>query len=182
MQKKRLFIAIDLPGELTDKIGEFQRYTKGVKWVKPEQIHLTLNFLGNTPYELTEQLKAKIKDIRFQKFSLKLNDCGFFPNEYRPSVFWIGLEENSDLIQLKINIDEVLNSIGIICEKRRFIPHITLARIKRKLSADNLLQLKSSAQKIRNCNFEVNKFILFSSKLTEQGAIHNRELIVHQKN
>lgn len=178
MEKKRLFIAIDLPEELSKGIKSLRQDIKGLKWVKPEQIHLTLNFLGDTPLSLLEQLKSELKEIKFTPFSLNTAKCGFFPNERRPSVFWLGLDESPELMQLKAQIDAKLEEIGIVCEKRKFVPHITLARIKKRLGKDLVDQLKKSGEKLKGNNFQVEQFILFASELRKEGAMHTKELII----
>ena len=172
----RLFIAIDLPSDLSRKIGEVRQKIKGVRWVNEEQIHLTLNFLGDTAAEKFAALKNILPGIRFSTFQLKTTGCGFFPNTKRPSVFYLGLEENTELFQLKENLDRELSALGIACENRKFVPHITLARIKFRMTNSDINDLQSMAEKLAGKVFEVNTVFLFSSQLLNSGAVHNKEL------
>ena len=172
---KRLFIAIDLPKELGMGIKEIKKDIKGIKWVKTEQIHLTINFLGETLSPLMEKIQNELLHLQFHSFELETSECGFFPNIRRPSVFWLGLKENPELSNLKKMIDSTLKKLELPCESRKFIPHITLARIKKRLDNGTIEILKKSGDLLSGKAFKVNKFYLFSSQLSQEGAVHTQE-------
>lgn len=176
---KRLFIAIDLPDEMREKIYSIHREIPDVNWVKKEQIHLTLRFIGDADDELFTGIKSTLEKILWKKFHLGLNETGFFPNEKRPNVFWVGLGKNEALSSLKNRIDQILEEVGgVSSEGRNFLPHVTIARIKRRLSEKDISGFSDISMIIRSFNiqpFLVDKFFLYSSILTAHGAIHSVE-------
>ena len=175
----RLFIAVELPDELKDALNNrcAEMDYQGVKWQKCRQIHLTLNFLGDTDIETFSRLKKELKKITFSAFDLVLSDAGFFPGIKRPSVFYIGIEQNPHLLKLKDDIDNLLQNLGIKDrESREFIPHVTLARIKTRPAQEATEKMLQIADKFKGERFSVNDFALFSSSLTDKGAIHTLEM------
>nr|HPN84392.1 RNA 2',3'-cyclic phosphodiesterase [Victivallales bacterium] len=96
--------------------------------------------------------------------------CGFFPNARRPSVFWIGVEHNPCLIKLKNDIDCVAGTLGLTVEKRKFYPHITLARISVKPD-DKFLEVTKRWENFL-FKFTVHSFKLMSGELRSEGALH----------
>jgi 2'-5' RNA ligase len=105
---------------------------------------------------------------------LEFTSPGFFPNETRPSVFWLGCGENRPLSDLKDYMDLVLDSCGVPPESREFHPHITVARLK-LASAKDCLKLNSIYKSLLPLRFNVSEFILYSSLLKSEGAEHSKE-------
>ena len=178
----RAFIAIDLPAALLDEIGRLQDdlkdRTKGIRWVKSGNIHLTLKFLGDMPSELLDELGEILASVcRGQApLELSMGEPGGFPNMERPRVIWLGLlGELEKLDALVREIDEGCYSLGLPREKRAFLPHLTLGRVKdwRKISAD-LADLLGSAKAARAGRFAVNAVHLYRSDLTRDGAIYTK--------
>ncbi len=172
----RLFIAIDMPDELRGKICEVRRNLPGVRWTPREQIHLTLRFIGDSDDEHFQRMKAALSGVKYRPFKLSMAGSGFFPNERRPSVFWIGCAENPALSQLKKDIDDILEMDGLIPEARRFSPHFTIARLK-DIRPPEIRKLSEICQGILPKEFTVSEFMLYSSVLTSDGAIHSKEQI-----
>lgn len=173
---KRLFIAINLSNEMKEKLYSIVREIPDVKWVKKEQIHLTLRFIGDADDELFSRIKISLEKISWEQFYLGLVETGFFPNKKRPNVFWIGLGKNDALSNLKKRIDHILEQSGVPCEERNFLPHVTIARIKRRLSEKEISDFSDISRMIHTLNiqpFLVDRFFLYSSILTAEGAIHS---------
>lgn len=139
MQTIRAFIAIHLPQEVQTYLGEVSRNaardvpTGAVRWVKPELMHLTLCFLGDTPVERLPALKAALDDAAANRkpFELRLDKLGCFPNASRPRVVWVGVAGALSAAQsLKAALDDALEPLGWQPEGRPFQAHLTLGRVK----------------------------------------------------
>jgi 2'-5' RNA ligase len=139
----RAFVAVPLPGSLLDELANVQRRLKGrvpdrsVRWVRPEGIHLTLKFLGDTPVDKLEQIKQALTAVARNAPScgFTVGGLGCFPNPRRPRVVWVGVQEPSGrLAAVQDAVEEVLAPLGYEPEGRGFKPHLTLGRIGRKTS------------------------------------------------
>lgn len=139
MKSIRAFIALPLPPPVTAVLSDLSRELaagvadKAVRWVKPEAVHLTLRFLGETAVNHLPALTAGLDRIAAAKapFPLRLGPLGCFPNPRRPRVIWIGLEDGvAQATQLKQAIDTMLVPLGWEAESRPFQPHLTLGRVK----------------------------------------------------
>ncbi len=141
MTSIRCFIAIELEEEIKNRLAEQQRMFRkrlsgnesSIKWVKPEQIHLTLKFLGNvSDQDLQEICAAATRAAsEFQPFSFSVGGCGCFPPKGPARVLWIGITEGqSELKQLAKRVDHWVNKLGFPREQRAFSGHLTLARIR----------------------------------------------------
>jgi 2'-5' RNA ligase len=169
MQRKRLFIAIDLPAENSREIYKICENIKGIRWTKKEQLHLTLYFIGNTDVEIIPQLSEKLSALKFPSFELTVSGTGFF----RSNIFFLELDDSEILNCLKAQIDSVVSKIlGIEPSPCDFVPHITIARFKHRLSFKKSDSLEQKFEKILPQKFTVNKFTLYESKTYPNGAVH----------
>ena len=139
MKTIRTFIAIDLSQEVRMLLSEVsqqlsRQIPKGsVRWVKPDRMHLTLRFLGETAVSHLPQIAKNLTEAtqKHDAFTLHLSHLGCFPNERRPRVIWVGLQGNTDaLFQLKKDVDAALLPLGWEVEKRPFQAHLTLGRVQ----------------------------------------------------
>ncbi|MBP7087918.1 MAG: RNA 2',3'-cyclic phosphodiesterase [Candidatus Omnitrophica bacterium] len=173
----RTFIAIELPFEIKEKIAKItqplQDLKLNVNWVKSQNLHLTLKFLG----EIKETELDKITEIvdktakSFKAFRANLGTFGFFPNEKRPGVFFIEAKTKNTLESIAETLESLLEKIGFK-KKGRFKSHITLARIK---NPDNIESLKNELGKIIfKEEFLVKEIVLFKSILTSYGPIYEK--------
>ncbi len=168
----RIFLAVDLPLEIKDYLFELECKIKNfnlgkVNWVFKKNLHLTLKFLGEVSEDKVENLKNKLKDIKFKKFKLKLTEMSFYPNGFKPNVIWVGVEPQKEFIKLQELVDAESVEIGDL----KLGAHITLGRIK-SLKDKKLFLDKVSRIKIEKLEFEVNKFDLFNSKMASFGPTY----------
>lgn len=170
----RLFIAIELPEEIKRTFSSFCMEVPGVRWVPPEQIHLTLRFLGDVLPQTFMEIKKALADVTFASFPLTVRGVGHFPPHGHPRVLWVGTEESRPLLTLQQKIEAAVVGAGILPEERRFSPHLTLARIKEDASAA-VARFEAKHRELLFPPFNVNEFILFSSVLTPKGATHRKE-------
>ncbi len=137
----RTFIAIEIPGDILDKISDILHVLKkgcpDVRWVRAESIHLTLKFLGNIDAKRLDSLTLELADLPGAPLSLSMGRPGGFPNLKRPRVVWLGLEGDTEgLVSMQEAIEKRCANIGLPEEKRGFSPHLTLGRIKGGRAAD----------------------------------------------
>ena len=176
----RTFIAIEIPPEinsaLMDLQTELRRAGADVSWTKPENLHLTLNFLGEVDEKrIVEVERACVSSAaEFQPFTLSLNDTGVFPNARQPRVLWAGLSgEVENVIAIRNRIEEKLALIGFKREEKRFNPHLTVGRLKSNKKARELLAL-AEAYRLPPLSFVVTEIVLMKSELHPAGAEYTR--------
>jgi 2'-5' RNA ligase len=180
----RAFIAIELSQNLKDILSQLQERLKrsqaDVKWVKPDNIHLTLKFLGNIDENqlgrIKEIMKMVAKDI--YAFTLELSGIGAFPKKEYPRVIWVGLKHTvqEQAKEIACQLEKELSKIGIPKEKRPFSSHITLGRVRssqgRKRLFDELIRLEKNFLQEISPSFIVCHISLFKSTLTANGPIY----------
>ncbi len=172
--KIRLFIAIDLPDEIIDLISGMGRGIPGGRVVKPEQLHLTLRFIGEVNYELCYDIQEQLQQVQFEPLTLSLHGVGHFPPRGKARVIWVGVQPLTELTRLKNRIDTQLSRCGLQPERRKFSPHITLVRLKNP-PMKRVLDFLSGNSMMTSPEFTVENFHLYSSHLTKNGAIHTVE-------
>jgi 2'-5' RNA ligase len=172
----RLFIAVDLPDKIKENLKSMAFGIPGAKWVSPEQLHLTVRFIGEVDGALFSDIKNILDEVNSAAFSLQLKGVGYFPPRGAPRVLWIGLEKSEPLQLLKKKIDTKLLRVGVEPEGRKFSPHITLARLK-KSPLHKIANFLSGNGLFSQEPFQVEDFKLYSSILTSKGAYHKVERI-----
>jgi|TARA_Y100000310_G_scaffold159627_1_gene159328 2'-5' RNA ligase len=159
----RVFIAIEIPKNLSSYLRELQKEFRGLAKIKfTHHFHMTLKFLGEIKEKQLQEVKEKLKNIKFKSFNTNLINLGVFPSNLRINVIWVGL---TDIEELQKKIDETL--IELFPNEQRFHSHLTLGRVKfvkHKKELLEKLKLKIEGE------FEVKEFKLIESKLTKDGA------------
>ncbi|MBE9519518.1 MAG: RNA 2',3'-cyclic phosphodiesterase [Proteobacteria bacterium] len=172
----RLFIAVDLPAGIKNNLEIMSYGIPGAKWIDPQQIHLTVRFIGEVDGTTFLDIKTALEQVSLEPFSMALKGVGHFPPRGKPRVLWVGIEQSEPLQSLKSRIDRILATVGLQPEGRKFSPHITLARLKNSpihKVADFLAGNGLFSQE----PFEIKDFKLYSSTLTPKGAIHKVEKV-----
>lgn len=175
----RLFIASPLTLEIESQLGEIIADFRGkggsVRWVKPENIHLTLRFLGETEESRVPKIISEIDRITvdFKPVATSINSLGAFPNLRRPRVIWLGLDETAEAIA-KMARQFELSMRKLRFEKEKpFRAHLTLGRVKKPQGMQNLLEyLETYALEPIPVTFD--RVVLFKSTLTPKGSIYER--------
>ena len=141
------------------------------RWVRPENLHVTLKFIGHVENAKLESIRATLAGVRSNRpVDLRFRELGFFPSEKRPRVFWAGMEASPNLAPLAGEIDARLEKLGIPRETRAFAPHLTLARFDPPGISE---QLRAAVQQNTARDFgalHTNQFHLIESKLKPSGA------------
>ena len=174
----RCFVAVECGGdELAAKFREVRMVLEAaradIKFVEPENVHLTLKFLGEIEPSLVEQVSHVVKETSFQPFSAKIERVGVFPNLRRPRVVWAGITEGvPQLAEIWSDVDEKLSQLGFERERRRFSPHITIGRVRSGRNRDNLVQEISSLSDHVFGSLRVDRIKLKKSVLTPSGPVY----------
>jgi RNA 2',3'-cyclic 3'-phosphodiesterase len=171
----RAFIAIELPVTIREALAREQARFRAVcpdaRWTRPGGVHLTLKFLGDISAEQEAQVKKALGQMeRFEKFTLRAQGLGFFPDARRPRVFWAGLEAPPNLARLAAQVESSLAPLGFPPESRPFKPHLTLARFKVPSPQPKLESLVAVQDNPLLGSFEVSEFSLWESRLLPGGA------------
>lgn len=168
----RLFVAIDLPDEVAAQVERLCIGLPAIRWVEPEQLHLTVRFIGEveapTFYDLGEALGA----VSLRPFELRLKGLGIFPPRGAPHTLWIGAEDDGGLAQLRRRVDRAADDAGIPSERRKFQPHVTLGRFREAPPQPRLASFIASRALFASEPFMVSGFTLYSSVLRPEGALH----------
>lgn len=172
----RLFIAVDLPETIKENLESMSFGIPGAKWVRPEQLHLTVRFIGEVDGALFHDIKNILAEVSAASFSLQLKGVGYFPPRGAPRVLWIGLEKSEPLLLLRKKIDSRLLRVGVAPEGRKFSAHITLARLK-NTPVQKIVNFLSGNGLFSQEPFQVEDFKLYSSILSPKGAYHRVERI-----
>jgi len=180
----RLFVALEIPtavrGNLAALIEELRAAdaaaTKNkARWVRPENLHVTLKFIGSVDAGKLEAIRAVLGEVGSgSDVELRFRGVGFFPSEKRPRVLWAGIAASPNLAPLAAEIDARLEKLGIARETREYAPHLTLARFD---SAGISEKLRAAAQENAEREFgavRTGEFHLFESKTRPTGAEYTR--------
>lgn len=172
----RLFVAIDLPDLQRRGLRALCHGLSGeVRWTSPEQLHLTLRFIGEVDEALFLEIKKALADLLFPPFVLRIQGVGSFPPGRRARVLWAGVDVSPELEQLHQLIEERLGRLGLPPEERPFHPHLTLARLPERLGPEILAAYFARHSRFAVPPFPVDRFHLYSSRLSRFGAVHHLE-------
>jgi 2'-5' RNA ligase len=173
----RCFVAIELSEEvrrrLTGLQQELDKVAKGVRWVAPEAIHLTLKFLGEVPDRRIPAFCDVVKAVagRCRPFQFAVGSTGCFPSHGSVRVIWVALEETSgELIRCQQLCEGAFAELGFAREDRPFIPHLTLGRVKDPRQAGGLRDVLAAHTAFRAGTVSAGELTLFESRLSPQGA------------
>ena len=176
----RLFVGLEIPAAVRDNLAalikEFRELSsqvadKGPRWVRPENLHVTLKFIGEVAEAKLDGIGAALSTVQTDaRLELRFHGLGFFPNENRPTVLWTGLDASPNLQTLAGDIDCALATQGIAKEKRTFVPHLTLARFDPP-GLHEKLRVAIQKNGARDFGpFQAREFHLIESRLKPSGA------------
>lgn len=166
---------------ITSLIEQLKPLSHAVKWVAPENLHLTLKFLGEADENKVPEIISALKGTTsaHKRFIINVHGTGVFPNTSWPKVIWVGLESEGGLLALHSEIEKAVEPLGFKPEKRAFTPHLTIGRIKAiRNRSDKPQQLERLMHEIEARkdedfgSFEVSRVELIKSDLQPAGAVH----------
>lgn len=186
MEEIRTFVAIELSASIKTELTRVEEMLKEkiatphLRWVDPDNVHLTLKFLGNVPLDRIPEITAVLKEAcaEASPFIMDVSGLGCFPSTNNPRVVWVGVqEETGRLKQLQERVEESLATLGFKPEGRPFSPHLTLGRVRKgaHVGARRIIGGIVSATSVGGLGqMEVGKISLMRSKLLPSGAQYSR--------
>lgn len=174
---KRLFAAIDLPGSVAAQLMRIDPALPGVRWLRRDQLHLTLAFFGNVDVEHEEALLTRLRGVSFKPFFLPVTGIGTFPQKHGTvNVIWAGVGNgHPQLFHVHRQIQDAALGAGLEPDLRAFHPHVTLARC-RNVSAGRLKPFLRQHASFEAGMFRVETCALYSSRRGPAGSVYQREL------
>lgn len=169
----RLFVALSLPDDVAASLSCVQTGVPGARWQTREQLHLTLRFIGETDGRQAQAVHDALAVIEAPSFSLALHGVGEFGGK-RPAALWAGVRPNPALMHLQRKIETALQRIGSPADRPRYLPHITLARL-RGTQQGHVMDYLTDHALYSSRPFTATAFILYSSLLTSDGSIYRAE-------
>jgi 2'-5' RNA ligase len=176
----RLFVALEIPAAVRDNLAALirelsklspQAAGKPPRWVRQENLHVTLKFIGETAGGTLDAIRGTLADIRVNEFiDIKCRGLGFFPSGQHPQVLWAGLDASANLPRLAEDVDRALETVGVAREKRAFAPHLTLARFDPPRLPEKLRDAITAATARDFGSFQASEFHLIESKTKPSGA------------
>ncbi len=177
----RTFIALELPPAVISLFQEVQQELKRLKirarWVRPENIHLTLKFLGAVNSNDIDKIGAAMAGaaIEFPPVTVSVGGIGVFPGIKRPRVIWVGLGgDTPSLLALQSRLEQELAGAEFPEDKRSFKAHLTLGRIKGTANPAVIRQMLTDYAKLSSEEFTFNQVVLFKSDLKPSGAVYSK--------
>jgi len=172
----RLFVALDLPWSQRERLTGLAMGLAGARWVPPENYHITLRFIGEMAGYQAEEIDLALAALRARSFSLELSGVGTMEKAGRVTALWAGVARNPALEHLRGKIETALQRAGVPAERRRFTPHVTLARLNDSAAEPKLAGWVQTHNLFRSDPVRVEHFTLFSSQLGKEQSVYTAEV------
>lgn len=164
----RLFTGIELPEEVSEHLAMQRGGVHGARWIDPANYHITLRFMGDIDADIACDVAELLDGVRRKPFTLRLDGLGVFGGD-RPRALYAAVAPCAALNELQAEHERLVRRAGLPAETRKFTPHVTLARL-RDTSPRLLADYLSMRGHFRSMSFEVERFVLFSSRSGTGGG------------
>ncbi|OEJ67059.1 RNA 2',3'-cyclic phosphodiesterase [Magnetovibrio blakemorei] len=166
----RLFAGLSIPDDHRRTLATIQNGVKDARWIDPENLHITLRFIGEVDEDVAAQIALALGDVTAEPFEVTLKGVGTFGSP--PHSLWVGTEDapSGALAHLYANVESALVRTGLEPEGRKFTPHVTLTRFRRSVNPGRLAEHLSTHAGFCLEPFRVQGFTLFESHLGHKGA------------
>jgi len=175
----RLFVAMDVPDGLRQSLGKAMEETAasatGLQWVRPENVHFTMKFLGNVEEEKLPALKKSLRDLADSQAAtdISIGGYGVFPSARRARVFWLGLKDGTEqLKELARKLDKRMARLGFPAETRPWAAHVTLARLRQPRDVTEMLEAWEDQPGIKETAWRGEELVLYRSVLDRTGPVY----------
>lgn len=173
----RLFVALYPSASARDALAALAEPRRDFRWTPPEQIHLTLRFIGDVSAQEAERAEAALTRVRVAPFILEPSAVGVFPPRGQPTVVWAGLGSgHPHLHQLRQQVDDALLAAGVPLELPPFHPHLTLARASHA-ARGSIAEFVKRHRAFAGPAWRVREFMLVASELRSAGSVHRPQRI-----
>ena len=165
----RLFTGLEVPAEVAFALSLKRGGLTGARWIDPENYHITLRFIGNVDGKTADEVADSLDRLSNSlQFSVRLNHLGSFGGD-KPRALYAGVEPSEALNRLQAAHERMLQKAGLPPEGRKFVPHVSLARL-RGTSAEELARFMAEAARFEPLSFVPTRFVLFSSRDSVGGG------------
>lgn len=165
----RLFTGLEIPPDTAFALSLKRGGLQGARWIDPENYHITLRYIGDVDHRTAEEIFVSLERVgTFEPFEIALSHLDVFGGT-KPRALYAGVEPCPELSRLQQNQERLLQRIGLPPDGRKFIPHVTLARLRDASAHDVARHIAQSGQFIP-LRFTVNRFVLFSSRNSIGGG------------
>ena len=171
----RLFVGLDLPFAVRQRLAGLGGGVPGARWVPAENYHITLRFIGEVAAFQAEEIDLVLAGLRGRRFELTLAGMGTFAKGGRDTQLWAAVARCPGLDLLRSKVEQALQRAGLEAERRRFVPHVTLARLDGAAPA-KIASFVQTHNLFRAEALAVEHFCLFSSRLGKEASVHTAEL------
>lgn len=180
MYTKRTFLAISIPSTtefpaLVEKLKKNLTHEKYINYCRPENVHLTLKFLGSTPVDDIPSIIEACQKVakRHQPFTMDFDRTGFFGSNHVPRVLWLGMNNQPQaLFDLEADLLDAFDDLGYLRDRQNFVPHLTVCRIKSLVDKQFFLQVCNSIEQKTYLHADVKELVYYQSILQPTGPIY----------
>lgn len=170
----RLFVGLELPDGIRARLAGLGGGVPGARWIPSENYHVTLRFIGEVDEGRAEDIDAILSRVRAPVFDMRIAGVGAFGRNHQVHTLWAGIADAPEIKQLHDKIDRAVMRAGLPPDRRKFMPHVTLARLH-AAPVDRVEGFKAHNALFSAGPFRVDSFVLFSSLLSRNGAIYRPE-------
>lgn len=172
----RLFVAIELPEHVRINLAALAGGIPGARWIEAQNMHLTLRFIGDIEEGLAHDIDLSLEAIEAPPFELRLEGIGYFGSARAARLVHVGVRRSNALNFLHDKIESAMVRAGLPPDERKFLPHVTLARLK-DAPASRVADFVADHNLFRAGPIAVDHFTLFSSFHGRTGPIYRPERI-----
>ena len=170
----RLFVGLGLPDDLRQRLAGLNGGVPGARWVAAENLHVTLRFIGEVDRDHAADIDAALRAVVAVRFDLRLQGVGTFGRGRKLHSLWAGVESDPALTALHARVDRALVGAGIAPDNRKFMPHVTLARLK-AAKPRRVDEFIAAHGPFAAGPVAVRAFVLYTSLLSKNGALYRPE-------
>jgi len=165
----RLFTGLEIPAEVGFALSLKRGGLYGARWIDPENYHITLRFIGDVDHAVANEVTDGLDRLTHsESFKIRLNQLGAFGGD-KPRALYAAVENNASLQRLQAAQERVLQRLGLEPEGRKFVPHVTLARLRGSAASD-IASFMAFSGRFEPLEFAVGRFVLFSSRDSVGGG------------
>jgi 2'-5' RNA ligase len=168
----RLFAGLALPDDLRSRLAVLQGGIDGARWVASENMHITLRFIGEVDEITAEEIDGALSRLTASPLNIALSGAGRFNSWNKPRAVWVGVEKTPDLMALQEKVDRAIINIGLPPEGRKYMPHVTLARMK-NARAQHTQNWVAANDPFLAAPFVAREVVLYESRLGRAGAYYS---------
>jgi len=164
----RLFTALEIPRDAALSLSLLRGGLQGARWIDVENYHITLRFIGDVEGHVADEIANALDRVRRPSFSLTLSGVGAFGGR-KPHSVWAGVAASPGIVALQAEIERICQRLGLPADPRKFVPHVTLARLRNAAPAD-VAHYLSARGNFAAMPFKVGRFVLMSSRDSVGGG------------